>query len=51
MNHVFDAPEYAGKRAGMMRLLDSVLVEYGDTDPSEQEKVLYHGDRRYTGRK
>ena len=51
MENVFDAPEYAGKRAEMMQLLDSVLVEYGDTDPSEQEKVLYHGDRRYTGRK
>lgn len=48
--NVFDNPEYADKKAYMMQTLDSVLVEYGDTDPTEQERIFFHGDRRLTGR-
>ena len=49
--NVFGNPEYAQKQKEMMSLLDSALAEYGDIDPVERDLVLFHGDRRYTGRK
>lgn len=45
-NNVYDAPEYASKRAQMHEILKRVQEEYCDTDPCEKVNVLYKGDRR-----
>lgn len=50
MNNVFGKPEYAEKQAELMKLLEETQQRYGDTDPTEQVKILFHGDRRYMQR-
>ena len=50
MHSVYDDPEYAGVRAEMHRILEDAQAQYGDTDPDEQQKVLFHGDSRFQGR-
>ena len=49
MNNVFGRPEYADKQAELMRLLGDTQKQYGDTDPDENEVILFKGDVRLTG--
>ena len=50
MNNIYGKPEYAEKQAELMKLLEETQQQYGDTDPTEKERVLFHGDRRYQER-
>ena len=50
MNNIYDDPAYSAQRERLTALLRQVQQEYGDTDPDERERVLFHGDRRFTGR-
>ncbi|MCM1502637.1 MAG: sulfatase [Bacteroidales bacterium] len=50
MNNVFDNPEYAQTRDLLLRRLSEAQAEYGDTDPDENEIVLFHGDSRFVER-
>ena len=50
MNNIYDDPAYSAQRERLTALLRKVQQEYGDTDPDERERVLFHGDRRFTGR-
>ncbi len=49
MNNIFGRPEYADKQAELMRLLADTQKQYGDTDPDENEVILFKGDVRLTG--
>lgn len=49
MNNVFGRPEYADKQAELMQLLGDTQKQYGDTDPDENEVILFKGDVRLTG--
>ena len=51
MHNVYDSPDYADVCVSLHELLLETQRQYGDTDPDERERVLFHGDRRYTGRK
>ncbi len=51
MHNVYDSPDYADVRVSLHELLLETQRQYGDTDPDERERVLFHGDRRYMGRK
>ena len=50
MCNVFDSEEYASTRESLLDLLRDVQKQYGDDDPDETVKVLFHGDRRYVER-
>lgn len=50
MCNVFDSEEYASTRESLLELLRDVQKQYGDDDPDETVKVLFHGDRRYVER-
>lgn len=50
MNNIYDDPAYSAQRERLTTLLRQIQQEYGDTDPDERERVLFHGDRRFTGR-
>ncbi|MGN1045554.1 MAG: sulfatase/phosphatase domain-containing protein, partial [Candidatus Cryptobacteroides sp.] len=50
MCNVFDSEEYAATRDSLLELLGTVQKQYGDDDPDETEKVLFHGDSRYVER-
>lgn len=50
MSNVFDSEEYASTRESLLELLRDVQKQYGDDDPDETVKVLFHGDRRYVER-
>ena len=50
MNNIYGKPEYAEKQAELMKPLEETQQQYGDTDPTEKERVLFHGDRRYQER-
>ena len=50
MSNVFDSEEYASTRDSLLELLRDVQKQYGDDDPDETVKVLFHGDRRYVER-
>ena len=50
MSNVFDSEEYASTRENLLELLRDVQKQYGDDDPDETVKVLFHGDRRYVER-
>lgn len=49
MNNIFGRPEYADKQAELMRLLGDTQKQYGDTDPDENEVILFKGDVRLIG--
>lgn len=50
MSNIFDSEEYASTRESLLNLLRDVQKQYGDDDPDETVKVLFHGDRRYVER-
>ena len=50
MNNIYDDPAYSAQRERLTALLRQIQQEYGDTDPDERERVLFHGDRRFIGR-
>ena len=50
MHNIYDDPAYAAERLYLHELLDKTQQQYGDTDPDERERVLFHGDRRYMDR-
>ena len=50
MSNIFDSEEYASTRDSLLDLLRDVQKQYGDDDPDETVKVLFHGDRRYVER-
>ncbi len=50
MCNVFDSEEYASTRESLLDFLRDVQKQYGDDDPDETVKVLFHGDRRYVER-
>lgn len=51
MHNVYADPANAPVLEELHALLDSVQLQYGDTDPCEKEHVLFKGDRRYMNRK
>lgn len=51
MNNVYGKAEYAEQQASLMALLKETQHQYGDVDPTEQELILFKGDRRYLERK
>ena len=46
LNNVYGRPEYADQQAELMELLRQTQQQYGDTDPDEQVRELFKGDRR-----
>lgn len=50
MKNIYDSEEYASTRDSLLELLRDVQKQYGDDDPDETVKVLFHGDRRYVER-
>ena len=50
MSNIYDSEEYASTRESLLDLLRDVQKQYGDDDPDETVKVLFHGDRRYVER-
>ena len=50
MSNIFDSEEYASTRESLHTLLREVQKQYGDDDPDETVKVLFHGDSRYVER-
>lgn len=50
MNNIFGKAEYAEKQAELMQLLKETQIRYADTDPTEQEIVMFRGDRRFMER-
>ena len=50
MNNVYGKAEYANKQAELTELMKETQKQYGDTDPTEKEIVMFHGDRRFMER-
>ena len=50
MKNIYDSEEYASTRESLHTLLREVQKQYGDDDPDETVKVLFHGDSRYVER-
>lgn len=51
MHNIYDDASYGCVRDSLHLLMEKVQEQYGDTDPCEEEKVLFKGDRRYMNRK
>ena len=51
MHNVYGDPANRELLQSLDSLMEKVLSQYGDTDPCEQEPVLFKGDRRYMKRK
>lgn len=49
--NIYDDVEYREKREELMKLLEETQQQYQDTDPQENVKVFYNGDRRFQKRK
>ena len=47
MSNIYGHPEYAEKQAELTALLRETQQQYADTDPDEQERELFKGDRRF----
>lgn len=50
MHNLYDDPKYLEIRENLIKALRETQLKYGDTDPDEKQRVLFHGDARVFGR-